>query len=46
MYATKSNPLSAEIDAIEPVDFTTGIQTLHLGHIDDHDNNDKSTSVK
>ena len=32
---TESNPLFAEINVIEPVHFTTGNRTIHLGHIDE-----------
>ena len=33
-HITKSNPLFAEINVIEPLHFTKGVQTFHLGHID------------
>ena len=35
IHITESNPLFAEISVIEPVHFTTDIQTIHLGHIDE-----------
>ena len=30
-HITKSNPLFAEINVIEPLHFTKGVQTIHLG---------------
>ena len=35
IHITESNPLFAETSVIEPVHFTTDIQTIHLGHIDE-----------
>jgi len=35
IYITESNPLYAEITVVELVHFTTDIQTIHLGHIDE-----------
>ena len=32
MHITESNPLFAEIIVIEPLHFTEGVQTIHLGH--------------
>ena len=34
IHITKSNPLFAEMNVIEPLQFTKGVQTFHLGHID------------
>ena len=32
MHITESNPLFSEIDVIEQLHFTEGVQTIHLGH--------------
>ena len=32
-HITKSNPLFAEINVIEPPHFTEGAQTIHLGRL-------------
>ena len=32
-HVTKSNPLFAEINVIEPLHFTEGVQTIHLGRL-------------
>ena len=32
MHITESNTLFAEISVIEPLHFTEGVQTIHLGH--------------
>jgi len=35
IYITESSPRFAEITVVELVHFTTDIQTIHLGHIDE-----------
>lgn len=35
IHITESNPLFAAFSVIEPVHFTTDIQTIYLGHIDE-----------